>query len=146
MSDFKYDYVVVGRWRNRDQVNLVKQALREAGKKVYCFTDNSYNADGIKFEEGGDPEAMIATTEQLTDWQANPTFRKIFEEDMEGLKAAEALVLVFPSGLAAHMELGVAYGMGKTCYGIGAPEKPETLYLMFDGIYPDVKTLLEQTT
>jgi len=145
-QQFKYDYIVVGRWRNRDQVNAVKQALRDAGKYVYCFTDNAYDGDGIKFEtrDDADVEAMMTTTEKLTDWQTNPTFRKIFETDMQGLKESEALILVFPAGLSAHMELGVAYGMGKKCYGIGKPDKPETLYLMFDAIYPDIKTFLEQ--
>jgi nucleoside 2-deoxyribosyltransferase len=146
MSDVRYDYVVVGRWRNRDQVNAVKQALRDAGKTVYCFTDNAYDGDGVKFEthDQADPEAMMSAMERLEDWQTNPTFQKIFQADMDGLRSADALVLVFPSGLAAHMELGAAYGLGKKCYGIGAPEKPETLYLMFDQIFPDTKTFLEQ--
>lgn len=140
----RYDYIIVGRWRNRDKVNEVRDKLRAAGKKVYCFTDNSYDGDGVKFETHAeaDPEIMIATTESLTDWQTNPTFRKIFETDMQGLRDAETLVLVFPSGLAAHMELGVAYGLGKKCYGIGKPEKIETLYLMFNQIFPDVEAFL----
>lgn len=146
MSEHEYDYVIVGRWRNRDNINVIKQALRDAGKKVYCFTDNSYDGDGVKFDTDpkSDPEAMIKTTEVLTDWQTNPTFRKIFEVDMEGLTASKALILVFPSGLAAHMEVGVAYGMGKKCYAIGQPEKPETLYLMFDKIFPDVDQLIKE--
>lgn len=146
MSAFKYDYILVGRWRNRDEVKATAAALRDAGKKVYCFIDNAYEGDGIKFDThpDADPETMIAATEQLADWQTNPTFRKIFETDMEGLRQAEALILQFPAGLAAHMELGVAYGMGKRCYAIGRPEKIETLYLMFDGIFPDTKSLLEK--
>jgi nucleoside 2-deoxyribosyltransferase len=140
----KYDYIVVGRWRNRDNINAVKQALRKSGKSVYCFTDNSYDGHGIKFEthQDADPEAMMSVTENLADWQTNPTFRNIFETDMRGLQEAEALILVFPSGLAAHMELGVAYGLGKKCYGIGELEKTETLYLMFDKLFPDVNSLL----
>jgi nucleoside 2-deoxyribosyltransferase len=146
MSDFTYDYVVVGRWRNRDQVNEVKDALRAAGKSVYCFTDNAYDGDGVKFETHAeaDPEEMIRTTENLTDWQTNPTFRQIFENDMNGLRDAESLILVFPAGLSAHMELGVAYGLGKKCYAIGQPEKPESLYFMLDEIFPDTAALLEK--
>jgi hypothetical protein len=63
---------------------------------------------------------------------------------MQGLKAADSLILVFPSGLAAHMEVGVAYGLGKKCYAIGQPEKPETLYLMFDKIFGDVDELIKE--
>lgn len=142
----KYDYFIAGRWRNRDAINQVAKDLRAAGKQVYCFTENEYNGDGITFSAApdADPEAMIATTETVTDWQTNPTFQKIFETDMQALRDSAALVLVFPAGLAAHMELGAAYGMGKKCYAIGAPEKPETLYKMLDGLFPSAKILTEQ--
>jgi hypothetical protein len=145
MSSFKYDFVVVGRWRNRAKVEETLHALREAGKKVYCFIEHEYDGDGIKFETHAeaDPEKMVAATESLTDWRANPTFRKIFETDMQGLREAEKLVLVFPAGLSAHMELGVAYGMGRPCYAVGEPEKTEPLYFMFDEIFPEAKSLVE---
>lgn len=135
----KYDYFVAGRWRNHVAIRQVVTELRAAGKKVYCFVESEYDAHGIKFENNlnADGDAMIAATEHLTDWQTNPTFRKIFETDMQAQRDADAFILVFPAGLAAHMELGAAYGMGKKCYGIGEPEKAETLYLVFDGIYPD---------
>jgi hypothetical protein len=146
MSEHIYDYVLVGRWRNRDEVKKVLAALREAGKKVYCFIDNSYDGHGISVDmhPDSDPDVMMAATEQLTDWQTNPTFRKIFDTDMEGLRRAKALILLFPAGLAAHMELGVAYGMGKKCYAIGQPEKTETLHLMFDDVFPSAEALLEK--
>jgi len=63
---------------------------------------------------------------------------------MKALKDSDALVLVFPAGLSAHMELGAAYGMGKKCYGLGAPEKPETLYKMFDGLFQTTTELVRQ--
>jgi hypothetical protein len=31
--------------------------------------------------------------------------------------------------------------MGKRCYAIGIPEKTETLYSIFDEIFPDVNSL-----
>ena len=102
MNTFKYDYSIVGRWRNHDKINECKQALRDAGKTVYCFTDNEYDGDGIKFEThaAADTHGMMAQFEATEDWQTNPTIRKIFE----------------------------------------------TLYLMLDQIFPDVKTLAEQLT
>lgn len=33
--------------------------------------------------------------------------------------------------------------MSKKCYGTGTPEKNETLYLMFDEIYPDIGAFLD---
>lgn len=146
MSDFKYDFIVVGRWRNREKVEEALRLLRGTGKSVYCFIEHEYDGDGIKFETHAtaDPEKMVSATESLTDWQTNPTFRKIFETDMDGLKSSEKLVIVFPAGLSAHMELGVAYGAAKKCYAIGKPGKTEPLYFMLDQIFPDAKTLVEQ--
>ncbi|MEO6761628.1 MAG: hypothetical protein ABI220_04615 [Candidatus Saccharimonadales bacterium] len=134
----KYDYFVAGRWRNRDAINTVVKQLRDTGKRVYCFIDNSYNGDGISIDSSleSDTEAAIFATENLSDWQFNPTFRKIFEADMQAGRNADAFILVFPAGLSAHMELGVAYGMGKPCFGIGKIEKTEPLYFMFNEIYP----------
>lgn len=145
MSEVTYDFFVAGRWRNREMVNSVRQALRDAGKNVYCFTDNSYEGDGIKLETHSEAnvEKMVSETESLPDWQTNPTFRKIFETDMQALRDSAIFVLVFPAGLDSHMELGVAYGMGKTCYAVGQPEKTETLYLMIDKLFPDTKSLVE---
>jgi hypothetical protein len=62
---------------------------------------------------------------------------------MGALKSSAALVLVFPVGFSGHMELGAAYGMGKPCYGVGEPSKPETLYLMLDEIFPDKTSFQE---
>lgn len=145
MSNFKYDYYVAGRWRNHAAIQAVVDAIRKTGKTAYCFIDNEYDGDGIKQAKNPLPtETVQSNVEHLTDWQTNPTFRKMFENDMNGLKESEMFVLVLPAGLSAHMELGVAYGMGKKCYGVGVPEKVESLYLMFDEIFPDVERFVEK--
>ena len=142
----KYDYFIAGRWRNRKKIEEVMNALRAAGKSVYCFIENSYEGDGIKYDISPDAnvEEMMSSTENLKDWKTNPTFRKIFETDMEAERSSREFIAVFPIGYSAHMELGAAYGMGKKCFGIGEPEKAETLYLMFDQIFPDVNEFLRQ--
>jgi hypothetical protein len=142
-----YDYFIAGRTRNRAAIKQVLEAVRQSGKTAYCFIEHEYDSDGIRFDASGtgDAEAEMRTFEQITDWQTNPTFRKIFENDMQALRDSDALLLVFPAGLSAHMELGAAYGMGKKCYAIGAPEKPETLYMMFDGIFSNVEEFIDTT-
>ncbi len=136
----KYDYFVGGRWRSHEQVRHVLESIRATGKTAYCFIDNEYDSDGIKFEKSPeDIEGLMKNIETIDDWQTNPTFREIFENDMDGIRQAEETIIIFPAGLSAHMELGAAYGMGKKCYGIGKPEKHETLYLMFDEIFPTIE-------
>lgn len=34
-------------------------------------------------------------------------------------KISKNLLLVLPAGKAAHIEAGIAYGLGKKCYAIG---------------------------
>lgn len=121
------------------------KALRKAGKKVYCFIENAYEGDGVKYDisPDADVEKMMRQTESLKDWRTNPTFRKIFETDINAEKNSKAVVIVFPIGFSGHIELGAAYGLGKKCYGIGDPDKAETLYLMFDEIFPTVEDLIE---
>lgn len=135
----KYDYFVAGRWRNFKNIRPIVAALRDAGKQVYCFIENEYDGHGIKnVPDPEDIESLMKENEALEGWQTNPTFRKIFETDMAALKKSKAIIVVFPIGFSAHMELSVAYGMGKKCIGIGSPEKAETLYFMFDKLFPTI--------
>ncbi len=71
----------------------------------------------------------------------DPFMRAIFEKDMDAQKNSAAFLLVFPAGLAAHMEAGVSYGFGRPCYAVGKHEKTETLYLIFEQIFPDIPSL-----
>jgi hypothetical protein len=135
----QYDYMLAGRWRNHINIRPVMDAMRAAGKKVYCFIENAYEDDkhGELIDvRASDANPMMEKLETLPDWQTNPTFRKIYENDMNGIRDADSFVVVFPAGASAHMELGAAFGMGKKCYAIGEPEKHETLYLMLEKIYP----------
>jgi len=141
----RYDYFVAGRWRNHQAIRGIVEKIRATGKTAYCFIDNEYDAHGVKFggAASADADAMMRQSENLKDWKTNPTFKEVFETDMQAQHEAKEFILVFPAGLAAHMEFGAAYGMGKKCFGIGELEKTETLYLMFEEIYPDVEAFLD---
>lgn len=140
----KYDYFVAGRWRNFKSIQPIVDKLRSKGKTVYCFIENEYDGHGVKNERNPkDIESLMKQNEALENWHTNPTFRRIFETDMEALKNSSALIAVFPFGFSAHMELGVAYGSGKKCIGIGSPEKAETLYFMFEKIFPTIDDFIK---
>ena len=53
------------------------------------------------------------------------------------------MLLVLPAGKAAHIEAGIAYGLGKKCYAIGEYENTDTLYNIFETIFSD-ETELEE--
>jgi len=136
-----YDFFIAGRWRNKDNIRPVLDAVRESGKTAYCFIENAYEEQELSFNAAGqeDIEQTMLTSEQMD--QDHPEIRKIFETDMAGQRASDTFLLVLPAGTAAHIEAGVSYGMGKKCYAIGKPEKTETLYCIFDKVFPDIPAL-----
>jgi len=68
--------------------------------------------------------------------------RTIFEHDMEAEKRSKNFLVVLPAGKSAHIEAGVAYGLGKKCYAIGEYDVTDSLYLIFDKIFVNEKELL----
>lgn len=67
----------------------------------------------------------------------------LFHNDLEGEKSSRNLLLVLPAGKAAHIESGIAYGLGKKCYAIGEYEATDTLYNIFEEIFSS-ETELEE--
>ncbi len=78
----------------------------------------------------------------MKDFYNNKYFKEIFDEDLDGLKNAEKVILLLPAGTSAHMEAGIAFGLGKPLILIGEPEKPETLYLVFNERYNNMDEFL----
>ena len=67
----------------------------------------------------------------------------LFHNDLEGEKSSKNLLLVLPAGKAAHIESGIAYGLGKKCYAMGEYEVTDTLYNIFEEIFSN-ETELEE--
>jgi hypothetical protein len=139
MKHFKYDFFIAGRWRNRDVVKQVLDTVRASGKTVYCFMDNSYEGEAVEFRFDGDPDINMKALEALP--QDHPFVRKVFDRDMTAERESENFLIVLPAGLSAHIELGVAYGLGKKCYAVGKPDKQDTLYCMIDEFIEDIPAL-----
>jgi len=139
----KYDFFIAGRWRNKDNIIPVLETVRANGKTAYCFIENAYEGEKLSFNINSqkDIETSMQASEELP--QDDPMIHKIFENDIAGEHDSENFLLVLPAGIAGHIEAGVAYGMGKKCYAVGRPEKTETLYCIFDKIFPDMAVLQE---
>ncbi len=73
----------------------------------------------------------------------NDIVLKLFNDDLEGEKNSKNLLLVLPAGKAAHIESGIAYGLGKKCYAIGEYEATDILYNIFEEIFLNEKQLEE---
>jgi mutator protein MutT len=124
---YSYEYFLATRVRNKELVEQLLSGLRKKGKKVYWCMEND------KYHTNEDPEVTMEHIESQTQWKQNEMIQYIFNKDMEALKASEKLLMLLPlpEGKSAHIEAGVAYGLGKKCILIGKVQKIETLYPIF---------------
>lgn len=121
-----YDYFISSRWRNKENVMTLTHALREQGHSVYCFFEN-HPDDNLQ------PEAYMAQFETLA--IDDQKVKHIFTTDLNGLKSSTHLILLLPAGNSAHIEAGIAFGLGKKCILIGHADKTDSLYHIFSQHY-----------
>lgn len=137
-SQQKYDFFVSGKWRNKSNVLKLTRNIREKGYKVYCFLETEDNSQRIS----NNPEEEMKKFENL-DWRNDPYVKTVFENDMKGETNSSTFVMLLPAGKSCHIEAGVAYGMNKKCILIGEQKEAESLYLIFDEVYPTEKEFLQ---
>ncbi|MCL4339390.1 hypothetical protein M1271_06930 [Patescibacteria group bacterium] len=134
----KYQYFISSRFRNRDKVLELAWKLREKGKTVYCFLESPTVAGRV----GRDPEEDMNEFEKR-DWRSDLYIRKVFEYDLAAEKESECLILLLPGGKSAHIEAGIAYGLGKKCILIGEVKDAESLYCIFNESYPTIDDFIK---
>jgi hypothetical protein len=135
----KYDFFIAGRWRNYEEVKKVAEIVRSNGKTAYCFIDNLYEGEKVEFKQDDSIEIRMQKLESLP--KDDEFIKQIFKKDMQAQRDSDSFLLVLPAGISGHIEAGASFGMGKKCYAVGIPEKTETLYGIFDEIFPDKKSL-----
>jgi hypothetical protein len=135
----KYDFFIAGRWRNYPEVKKVLDAVRAANKTAYCFIENLYEGSKVEFKQDVSIESIMQKLESLP--KDDDFIKHIFKNDMQAQRDSECFLLVLPAGISGHIEAGASYGMSKRCYAVGVPEKTETLYSIFDEIFPDIDSL-----
>ena len=127
----KTDYTVISSYRNKDNVEHLVSEIRRYGYTCYNFCDEPADPNNTNAH----PEEQMKVFEATENFHENEHFQKLFARDLEGLKNAERVILLQPCGLSAHMEAGIAFGLGKRLIMVGEPVKPETLYLIFEERY-----------
>lgn len=125
------DYTLISRYRNKQQCELLIRQLEKRGKSCYNFgaapadPDNPYAS----------VEEQMSRVEANTDFFNDPHLQATFERDLAGLRNAGKVILLLPAGTSAHIEAGIAFGLGKPLILIGEPEKAESLYFIFQERY-----------
>jgi hypothetical protein len=133
------DYTIIGKYRNAQNVRELITAIRSKGKTCYDFTDKPAYPENpdAPFEE------QMTSLEGHPDFLNDPVHRYHYERDLNGLRNANKVILLLPAGTSAHIEAGIAFGLKKKLILIGIPEKPETLYFIFDEYYDTADDFLQ---
>jgi hypothetical protein len=137
-----YDYFISARYRNKDNALALARRIRERGKTVYCFVESRASVSHVG-DVDSDGEKAMAKFEAIPDWRNDTRVRDLFETDMEAERNSDALILLLPAGKSAHIEAGVAYGMGKKLILVGEQKETESLYLIFDECYNSVDEFIQ---
>ncbi len=115
-------------WKNEFHDGLV-QVLRAANLNVFNYRETNalfhWREVDICWE--------YWDTDLYLKGLKSPIAQKAFENDMDGLIHSDTLVLLEPSGISAHLELGYAIGRGMRTYILHQPEvrpQPELMSKM----------------
>ena len=138
--DYKYEFFIAGRTRNKDQILEICEVFDKLDISYYCFlknddTMNSYGNDNQSVEEKQKEFESLGLKSDVV--------LKIFEEDLANERASKNFLLVLPAGKSGHIEAGIAYGMGKSCYAIGEYDATDSLYNIFEEIFNNKEELKE---
>lgn len=105
----KFNFFIAGRWRNRENIIPVLEAVRREGETAYCFIENLYEGEKVEFSLQGDIEQIMKSLESLP--MDDPFVRKIFTTDINAERESDNFLLVLPAGISGHVEAGAAYGI-----------------------------------
>lgn len=128
-----YQFYIAGRARNKENILNICNIFEELNISHYCFLKNkaAHEKAGLNLNDAD----LAKTFESFG--LGDPRVRILFETDIEGEKNSDNFLLVLPAGKSAHIEAGIAYGLGKKCYAVGEYDVTDSLYLIFDRIFKD---------
>ncbi|MEE1380082.1 MAG: hypothetical protein ACLR1U_06020 [Clostridia bacterium] len=133
----KYEFFIAGRARNKENILKICDLFDKYNISYYCFLKNEENWGYGNSNQT--PEEKQREFESLG--LKSEVVLNLFNQDLDGEKSSKNLLLVLPAGKAAHIEAGIAYGLGKKCYAIGEYEATDTLYNIFESIFENENDL-----
>ena len=135
----KYEFFIAGRARNKENILKICDLFDKYKISYYCFLKNEDNwGYGNKNQTSEERQKEFESLDLKSE-----IVLSLFNNDLEGEKNSKNLLLVLPAGKAAHIEAGIAYGLGKKCYAIGEYDVTDTLYNIFETIF-NSETELEE--
>lgn len=136
-----YEFFIAGRTRNKERILEICDIFDSLNISYYCFLKNEQSHIEAGLDINENPEQLMKKFENMK-LESNEV-QTIFKHDLEGERNSKNFLLVLPAGKSAHIEAGIAYGLGKKCYAIGEYDVTDSLYLIFDKIFADKNELTE---
>lgn len=136
-----YEFFIAGRTRNKERILEICDIFDSLNISYYCFLKNEQSHIEAGLDINENPEQLMKKFENMK-LESNEV-QTIFKHDLEGERNSKNFLLVLPAGKSAHIEAGIAYGLGKKCYAIGEYDVTDSLYLIFDKIFADKNELAE---
>ncbi len=135
----KYEFFIAGSFRNKENILKICNLFDKYNISYYCFlkTEEDWGY-GNKNQTPEEKQKEFESLDLKSDIVLN-----LFNNDLDKERKSNNLLLVLPAGKAAHIESGIAYGLGKKCFAVGEYEKTDTLYNIFEKIFLDEKELEE---
>lgn len=130
---------VASSWRNQSQP-VVVEALRNAGHEVYDFREDGF---GFGWKDI-DPDWWAWSAEKMRAALFHELADEGYQNDMKAILACDLCVLVMPCGKSAHLELGIARGMGKKTIVLLSDGEPELMWRAADHLCLDVEGVLAE--
>jgi nucleoside 2-deoxyribosyltransferase len=93
-------------WKNEHYYRVLT-LLRDNGHEVYDFREKGFVFSSIA------PNLDLLTAAQQVELLKNPIAQEAYDKDKAALEWADILVLLYPCGSDAHLELGYIAGQGK---------------------------------
>ena len=107
----KYEFFIAGRTRNKENILKICDLFDKYKISYYCFLKNEDNwGYGNKNQTSEERQKEFESLDLKSE-----IVLSLFNNDLEGEKNSKNLLLVLPAGKAAHIESGIAYGLGKKC-------------------------------
>lgn len=126
-----YEFFIAGRARNKENILKICDLFDKYNISYYCFLKNEdnwgYGEKGQTINEKQSEFELLGLKSKV--------ILDLFHKDLEEERNSKNLLLVLPAGKSAHIESGIAYGLGKKCYAIGERGVTDTLYNIFERIF-----------
>ena len=107
---------IAASWKHQHAVEMLTEMLEAEGHEI------------LSWLREGRPEEAFLSNKDLDNFIKSDVGKQVFDFCVTSVRDADLIIYIGPSGCDAWAEIGAAYGMGKTIFGLKA--KSENVGMM----------------